>query len=52
MHFGMDLPTNVTNYDIWIDLDQDTVKVNKDDVVVFYQEENPTTAKQYDIWLG
>ncbi len=51
MHFGMDLPTNVSNYDVWIDLDQDTVKVSKDDVVVYYQEEQPTDIKQYNVWI-
>ena len=51
MHFGMDLPTNVTNYDIWIDLDQDTVKVEKDDVIIHYQEEQPTDVKQYNVWI-
>ena len=57
MWFGEDRPTHSTlaMYDIWINIDEDGVtRVDKDDVTVFYQKDEPTLLadEKYDIWIG
>ena len=50
---GTDRPIrNVSNYDVWIDLDRDTVRIDKDNVTVYYQDENPVDATENNIWIG
>lgn len=49
---GENRPYAVTNYDVWIDNGTESVKVDKDDVTVFYQEEIPETASKNEIWIG
>ena len=57
MWFGSKRPTDSTlaMYDIWID-DGDSclVRVDKDNVNVFYREEEPSllAENKYDIWIG
>lgn len=50
--FGETRPYAVTNYDVWIDNGTGSVKVDKDDVTVFYQEEVPETTSGNEIWIG
>ncbi len=55
MWFGSTRPSfkQSTQYDIWIDTDnQNTVKVNKDNVTIFYQTEEPNATELYSIWIG
>ena len=53
MWLGTNRPTSdLTNYDVWIDLEQDTVKVEKDNVVVYYQDSAPTDAIVNNVWIG
>lgn len=55
MFFGTNRPSSSASeiYDIWIDLDETpTVKVAKDDVVIFYQDNEPEDATLHSIWLG
>lgn len=49
---GEDRPIGVVNYDVWIDNGAGIVKVDKDDVTVFYQEENPDEVDKNEIWIG
>lgn len=55
MWFGENRPTssNLAQYDIWIDIDGSTTRVDKDNVTVFYQNDEPTLlAEQNNIWIG
>lgn len=55
MWLGENRPTssNLAQYDIWIDVDGSTVRVDKDNVTVFYQNDEPTLlAEQNNIWIG
>ncbi len=57
MWFGSTRPTssNLAMYDIWIDNgDSGVVRVDKDDVNIFYQQEEPSllAENKYDIWIG
>lgn len=57
MWFGQTRPTSseLEMYDIWIDIDEEGVtRIDKNDVTVFYQNDNPTLLadKKYDIWIG
>ena len=49
---GDERPYAVTNYDVWIDNGTGSIKINKDDVTVFYQEEIPETVEKNNIWIG
>ena len=57
MWFGEKRPTSSTLdwYDIWIENgEDDTTRVDKEDVNIFYQENEPIILadKKYDIWIG
>lgn len=54
MWFGSVRPTkNLTKYDIWINTDaSSTVKVNKDNVTIFYQNNEPDNCVLNNIWIG
>lgn len=57
MWFGSTRPTSaiLTQYDIWIDNGEPgIVRIDKDDVNIFYRELEPTllVEKDYDIWIG
>lgn len=55
MWFGTTRPSlsQMSQYDIWIDMDNEsTIKVNKDDVEVFYSEQEPDTETSYALWIG
>lgn len=57
MWFGLSHPlsSELDNYDIWINIDgKNTVRVDKNDVNIFYQKEEPTllVKKNNDIWIG
>ncbi len=55
MWFGSNTPSfkQSTQYDIWINTDNsNTVKVDKNNVTIFYQTEEPDAIKQYSIWIG
>ena len=49
---GETRPYGVSNYDVWIDNGTGLIKVDKDDVTVFYQEEIPEDASKNKIWIG
>ena len=49
---GETRPYAVTNYDVWIDNGTGIIKVNKDDVTVFCQEEIPESVTGNEIWIG
>lgn len=47
--------TKVDQYDIWINIDNnDTIRIDKNDVNIFYQKDEPSllVENDYDIWLG
>lgn len=45
--------TNLENYDVYIDLSSSTVRIDKDDVHLFYQSAEPLDADTYgDLWIG
>lgn len=55
MWFGADRPAanQMTAYDIWIDTDNTpTVKVEKDNVTIFYQSDEPENGQTHAIWIG
>ena len=57
MWFGSVQPslTQMDNYDIWINTDNEgTVRIDKNDVNIFYQKEEPIllVENDYDIWIG
>lgn len=57
MWFGHTRPTSSTlsKYDIWIDNGElGVVRIDKDDVNIFYRELEPTllVEKKYDVWIG
>ena len=57
MWFGSTRPTSaiLAQYDIWIDNGEPgIVRIDKDDVNIFYRELEPTllVEKDYDIWIG
>ena len=49
---GETRPYGVSHYDVWIDNGTGLIKVDKDDVTVFYQEEIPEDASENKIWIG
>ena len=49
---GETRPYGVSHYDVWIDNGTGLIKVDKDDVTVFYQEEIPEDASKNKIWIG
>lgn len=49
---GETRPYGVSHYDVWIDNGAGLIKVDKDDVTVFYQEEIPEDASENKIWIG
>jgi hypothetical protein len=57
MWFGTTRPSSssLAQYDIWIDNgNSGTVRIDKDDVNIFYRGLEPTllVEKDYDIWIG
>ena len=57
MWFGEKQPSlsQVDSYDIWINMDgENTVRIDKNDVNIFYQKDEPIllVEKDYDIWIG
>lgn len=47
--------SQVDNYDVWINIDgKDTVRIDKNDVNIFYQQDEPDllVENDCDIWLG
>lgn len=57
MWFGESQPSlnQVDNYDVWINIDsENTVRVDKNDVTIFYQKDEPSllVENNYDIWIG
>ena len=49
---GETRPFDVEHYDVWIDNGTGSIRIDKDDVTVFYQEEIPETATGNEIWIG
>lgn len=49
---GENRPYGVSSYDVWIDNGTGSVKVDKGDVTIFYQEEMPETTSGNEIWIG
>ena len=49
---GEDRPYGAVNYDVWIDNGAGIVRVDKDDVTIFYQEETPNEANKNELWIG
>lgn len=45
------MPYGAVTYDYWFDLDKDMVKIDKNDLSIKYQSEEPDNAKLYDIWI-
>lgn len=41
-----------TDYDVWINPDGATVRIAKEDVVVWYQTEEPEDAEEYNIFIS
>ena len=53
MWIGSNRPlSNLTNYDVWIDLDKETVRIDKDNVTVYYQDNEPANAVENNVWIG
>ena len=57
MWFGSAQPSlaQLDSYDIWINTDNEgTVRIDKNDVNIFYQKEEPIllVENDYDIWIG
>ena len=57
MWFGESQPplSQLDNYDVWINIDgANTVTVDKNDVTIFYQKDEPSllVENDYDIWIG
>jgi hypothetical protein len=53
MWIGSNRPlSNLTNYDVWIDMDKETVRIDKDDVTIFYQNDEPANAVENNVWIG
>jgi len=54
LYLGQARPmTDVTKYDVWIDLDVDpTIRIPYGDFEVIYQTTEPENAQTHDIWLG
>ena len=49
---GETRPVAVSNYDVWIDHGTGSIKVDKDNVTIFYQEEIPENVTGNEIWIG
>ena len=49
---GETRPYGVSHYDVWIDNGTGLIKVDKDEVTVYYQEEIPEDASENKIWIG
>ena len=49
---GETRPVAVSNYDVWIDHGTGSIKVDKDNVTIFYQEEIPEDVTGHEIWIG
>ena len=49
---GENRPYGYVNYDVWIDNGTGSIKVDKDNVTVFYQEEIPSEINENSIWIG
>ena len=45
-------PNLVGEYDTWIDIDESTYVVNKDNCTTFLDESEPLNAILNDIWIG
>lgn len=52
--YGSERPPQrlMDNYDIWIDTDEETYVVNRDEFEEYFDEEEPENAEKDDLWLG
>ena len=53
MWIGYSRPlSNVENYDVWVDLDKNTIRIDKNDVTIYYQNNEPANTVENNIWIG
>lgn len=54
MWYGSERPPQrlMENYDMWIDTDEETYVVNRDEFEEYFNEEEPENAEKDDLWLG